>query len=513
LEFLPIPLNSRYASPAFSGIDMKNKKTSSTAESIANTFEWIITAFVLAFVFRAFVLEAFRIPTGSMADTLMGDHFRLRCTQCGYKYEYNFNPYVQIGNHTSVGSGYYKPFPSPRCPSCGFYEKPTLAASKSNGDRILVFKSLYQFEEPKRWDVFVFKNPTEPKINYIKRLVGKPGETIEIIDGDIYINGKIARKPPKVQEELWMPVYNNNYQPIQPLESRFNDHSWHQPFTNAEGSQWKWDPARPTEFSLTNDKINTMYYDARKGNDFRATYAYDNPHMYDYMPFCSDLMMKFSVKGNDKGLIGITLSKYKTIYNAVLYADGQMFIGKTNDNGELIELAKARMQTGWQGFVPVSFANVDHLLVFEAAGQKLTFDLGEDANAAGVRITDIRPQAAIFGSGNLTINNVQLYRDIYYMNTTGSQPILRGGEGNPFTLGKDEFFACGDNSPDSFDSRLWNVDGIGNNGSSYRQGIVPRDYLVGKAFFVYWPGGFRPGNFKFAIIPNVGKMRFIYGGK
>src|SRR5512142_1689317 len=62
------------------------------AEEIANAFEWLITAFILAFVFRAFVMESFRIPTGSMADTLMGAHFRLRCPECGYRYEYGFVP-------------------------------------------------------------------------------------------------------------------------------------------------------------------------------------------------------------------------------------------------------------------------------------------------------------------------------------------------------------------------------------------------------------------------------------
>ena len=84
----------------------------------------------------------------------------------------------------------------------------------ANGDRILVLKCIYQFIEPKRWDVIVFKNPPEPAINYIKRLIGLPGEKVQIIDGDIYIDDKIARKPAKIQKELWMPVYNNDYQPV-----------------------------------------------------------------------------------------------------------------------------------------------------------------------------------------------------------------------------------------------------------------------------------------------------------
>jgi hypothetical protein len=49
--------------------------------------------------------------------------------------------------------------------------------------------------------------------------------------------------------------------------------------------------------------------------------------------------------------------------------------------------------------------------------------------------------------------------------------------------------------------------------SDYRMGVVPRDYLVGKALFVYWPSGFKPfAEFPFGIVPNVGRMRFIYGG-
>ena len=69
-------------------INKSEHKKKDRVEEIANTFEWLITAFILAFVFRAFVMEAFRIPTGSMADTLKGAHFSLRCQQCGYKYDH-----------------------------------------------------------------------------------------------------------------------------------------------------------------------------------------------------------------------------------------------------------------------------------------------------------------------------------------------------------------------------------------------------------------------------------------
>jgi signal peptidase I len=486
-----------------------------TAESIANTFEWIITAFILAFVFRAFVLEAFRIPTGSMADTLMGDHFNIRCTQCGYSYEYNFNPYDHQTYKTAVGGGFYKLVPPPRCPSCGYYEKPDMSVPKSNGDRILVFKCIYQFAEPKRWDVIVFKNPTGPKENYIKRLIGKPGETVEIIDGDIYINDELVRKPPKVQDEMWMPIYNNNFQPIQPLEGRFNGHSWHQPFTNDSTSAWQFDRSRPVEFSLTSkpDKINIMFYDTQKGNDFRAGYAYGNPQYYKYLPFCSDLMMNFNAKRKENsGIIGIGLTKYQTLYKGWVDSAGMMVIEKIDSTGQTIELARKQIEPiGQNKDFFIQFSNTDRLLVLKIDKQELIYDLGTGKNDAGPRLGDIEPKALIFGSGYLTISNVTLYRDIHYIGTR-FENTLRAGEGNAFTLGEDEYFAMGDNSPDSADSRIWDIEGIGNNGKSYRIGVVPRDYMVGKAFFVYWPSGFRIGNSQLGIIPNAGRMRFIYGG-
>src|SRR5579862_1349252 len=63
----------------------------SVETSVKDTIESILVAFILAFIFRAFVVEAFVIPTGSMAPTLMGAHMRFRCPDCGYHFDVNFN--------------------------------------------------------------------------------------------------------------------------------------------------------------------------------------------------------------------------------------------------------------------------------------------------------------------------------------------------------------------------------------------------------------------------------------
>jgi len=482
---------------------------------IANTFEWLITAFVLAFIFRAFIMEAYRIPTGSMADTLMGAHFRLCCSQCGYEYEYGFRPERHRLPQDSIPHGHLRFYPS-QCPSCGYYQPTGGAMTVSNGDRILVLKCIYQFIEPRRWDVVVFKNPLEPTVNYIKRLIGRPEETVEIIDGDIYINGKISRKPAKVQQELWMPVYNNDFQPARPTEGSFNGHIWRRPLKAANGSKWEVNRQNPTEFLLDSlpDQINRLIYDDSAGNSFKAAYAYNEIEKYEIMPVCSDLMVRFYVNASEPaGQIGISLSKYESIYKGWVDLTGQMVIAKVLKDGSIVKLTCRQIRLLQQDKpVPMEFANVDHLLILEFGREKLTYDLGRLPEDAGARKSDIMPRVGIFGAGKIGLSHISLFKDIHYTAVDGPGGG-RASEGKPMRLAADEYFVLGDNSPSSADSRWWNQKGRGNNGLFYREGIVPHEYLVGKALFVYWPGGFKPfAKSRFSIIPNVGKMRLIYGG-
>ncbi len=196
-------------------------QTVATAQDTSTiaTLQSLIVAFVLAMTFRGFVTEGFVIPTGSMAPTLMGEHLYLHSDQTGYSY-----PADAKGSTNAP----------PACDPMLGRRYPLAATNPGTlrargGDRILVLKCLYPFAEPDRFDVVVFKNPTEPDgdaENYIKRLVGLPDEAIWLVDGDVFVAPassssdpgvyKIQRKPDHVQRAVWQPVHDSDYVPLHP---------------------------------------------------------------------------------------------------------------------------------------------------------------------------------------------------------------------------------------------------------------------------------------------------------
>lgn len=122
-----------------------------TVGELARTF---FVAILLTVIFRTFLFEPFNIPSSSMVPNLLvGDYLFVS------KYSYGYSRYS-----FPFGAG-------------GF------------DGRIMA-------EQPKRGDVIVFKLPTDTGIDYIKRLVGMPGDTIQMINGRLYINDEIVPREP-----------------------------------------------------------------------------------------------------------------------------------------------------------------------------------------------------------------------------------------------------------------------------------------------------------------------------
>jgi len=189
------------------------------------TVEAFVVAFILALLFRAFIAEAFVIPTGSMAPTLMGAHKDVICDQCQQRFQVGASKEREgpVQDLTVVAG---------ICPNCRYLNNLDLANTSDdgtfNGDRILVSKYAYAINEPERWDVIVFKFPGNPKQNYIKRLVGLPDETLTIRHGDIYVSpgdapeGKqILRKPADKLMAMAHHVYDTDKQSEYLIKSNF----------------------------------------------------------------------------------------------------------------------------------------------------------------------------------------------------------------------------------------------------------------------------------------------------
>jgi hypothetical protein len=303
------------------------------------------------------------------------------------------------------------------------------------------------------------------------------------------------------------------------MKGSFNGHTWRRPF-NFASSAWDQVPGRPNKFKLETEpgqSFDSLRYQTDEGNNFRVAYSYNDVDGYERHPFCSDLKVDYYFQQESRKVrIGAAVEKYDTIYLGWFDSvSGEIIIAEKKQGKGIVKLASKPVSKLPEGLARFEFASVDHLLLLKVGNEKLRYDHGRSPDSLGERNRTHQPEVSIIGQGSVSVSHTAIYKDIYYT----SRNSYRNGdagfatEGNPITLKEDQFFVLGDNSPNSEDGRWWSGKGLGNNGKMYRAGTVPREYLVGKALFVYWPNGFKPfKGFKLNLIPDVGKMRFIYGG-
>ncbi|MBI1313791.1 signal peptidase I [bacterium] len=158
---------------------------------------------IAVIVFRCFVLEGYIISTGSMAPTLLGYHKRVECPDCGFRFA--------VG--VAFDDGASDSQQSVRCPNCGQQHIDASHVPRNSGDQLLVFKEAFAFRDPNRWEIAVFLNPNDPTQAYVKRTIGRPGEKVQIHDGDVFINDERARKPYATQRSLRIPVFDDAHYP------------------------------------------------------------------------------------------------------------------------------------------------------------------------------------------------------------------------------------------------------------------------------------------------------------
>ena len=139
-----------------------------------------------------------RITGGSMALTLLGNHRDVICADCGFAFSCDA---AALPPGRAI------------CPNCGCANGGMDLLPDLDGDRLLVDRSAYHFRRPRRWEIVAFRHPREANKIVIKRVAGLPGESVQIQNGDVYIDGQIQRKTLDCQRSMAVEVYDAKYSP------------------------------------------------------------------------------------------------------------------------------------------------------------------------------------------------------------------------------------------------------------------------------------------------------------
>ena len=489
--------------------DLKNgvekKKIKKEKGFFRENIESILIAVALAFVLRFFVVEAFKIPTGSMAPTLLGVHKNVKCPNCNWKFKSNHN------------NNYVK------CSNC-FYKIHISDNGKKGGSRILVNKFSYDFGKPRRWDVAVFKYPfgdvscmscgfsasqsmmcekctNSPKKenfftskvnsffkrsfginqyhkvvckscntvgaiyceqcgstnvnvvrkNYIKRLIGLPEEKLQIVNGDIYVNDKIMRKPEKVQDSLWVPIFDSNYPAKQEIVENWE----------VQGDNW----------DISKDRLHLKKPDGIEQKSyitFKRAITDNSVYNSEITDVVSaDVLLAFDVTatGNSGG-ISILLEENGKSY--------EVFVRSREEKSEsYIKISGSIVASNSDAFIEpgnecrIEFSNADNEIILKLNDSVIfshTYDTDLSSLDGYTKSCKLR-----FGGINTdaVFEDILISRDVYY-SETGEWGVY-----DPVEIGEKQYFFLGDNSRNSNDSRYWK--------------FVPESNMVGRAFMVFWP--------------------------
>ncbi|MDX2038515.1 MAG: S26 family signal peptidase [Isosphaeraceae bacterium] len=544
-RIIPAPPNAVPEAPAPPAAKKEPQK-----ESLRDIVEQIVVAVILAVVIRGFVVEPFVIPTGSMAPTLMGRHLELTCEQCGHVYP------VGADERTE---GYVLAHPGEDKAICGNcrYLTRTPQEPRFKGDRILVMKFPYEFpflpgaSDPERWDVIVFHYPEEPETNYIKRMVGMPGEELKIVTGDLHARAadslepfRILRKPLEHQLAMQMPVYDDRRRPKALADDpqwrrwRAPAGGWSEPspgrfYSESSSSEWsslryhnlvpdpeQWDAvlrSRPLP-SLPRRSLITDFYsyngsttgDPRNPN---AAWLQSN--------WVGDLTIECRVESESaEGIVRLELVEAGVSNRCDIDLATGVAVLYHGDR----ELGKAETSLRGKTTADLRFANVDDRLTLWVSGstpfgEGLTYDDGPIAADFGPKIEDLDPVSISVKGGRVAVSDLVLHRDIYYTQEAGVPdaslpsgfgggdsewaPVMRmfellrdpqrfsramaGIPSRSFVIRPGNYMMMGDNSPRSSDSRMWGARDTRWTDGERSGWEVPRELMVGKAFYVYWP--------------------------
>ena len=533
-------------SPEDSAIPSSQKQPASTTYKVVELLQSLLIAFIFALIFRGFVIESFVIPTGSMAPTLLGQHWLIESNQ--------------TGTITPVGLGETQPDAS-RLRDWQISRDHGLGGHQSfrtrMGDRIVVVKYLFPFFVPDRFDVVVFKNPTIPfgdSANYIKRLVGMPGESIWLVDGDVFVKAEgedrfhIARKPRHIQEGVWQRVHDTQAEPVAPDDLV---RPWKgTPWIGRPESAWEGDGRGGLRCSIPGQ--STLTWDQ----------AHDGPDDWLAYNMLTPVRSRYNVSDL---LITATLVPDESTLSAELMIETRQhrFRFHVDDSSAGVSMwpigAPDGIVTVSEDIEAISAGNpvvmtcmhsdqALHLSINDRSVAELEYDWTpydrlvrtmagpdqQDRGLAAARLAHrLPPKPRIwwtFEGSPLTIPRITMDRDLYYrpstlqrMSRNWNEPTERHQDAvrmnrpaaathpdTVITLTDDQYFVLGDNSGRSLDGRLWGAPHpLVATQIDDTPFVVPRELLIGKAWLVYYPAPYAVADGGMGLVPDFGQIRFI----
>lgn len=413
----------------------------------------LVFAAVLYLILRHFAVEAFVIPTGSMAPTLYGNNFRTVCERCDFPFAVGLREGEKPTGLTT--------YPV-KCPSCAVQgaARPTRV---TDGNKILVNKLLYKLRRPRRWEVVVFRWPEGPDQAFIKRLVGLPGETLRVIDGDLYADGELQRKPDDLMDVLWLPWLDAAYA-----------------YDGATADQWRaapgWDLSDKTGRRLVATGPGPAWLEHARLIKDETSYNADRGDGLDPV---SDVRVAATVSPA-AGATAVKLVIREAWHDATREVVATFPVGAGQGTftleagGKLLgQATRAALPAGRTTRVTLAYHDDRaRLLVGDdevvAANDDAATPRVDDEDAPA-RLGDRTVRVLLGAVGPVAFLDPRIDRDIHYTVAGGRNDPGKG----PVKVPDDGFFCMGDNSASSSDSRAW--------------GFVREGHLLGRAFYVWWP--------------------------
>lgn len=402
------------------------------------------------------LVRTVRIDGGSMAETFCGTHFRITCGDCGiiFRCDGDFFP----ADRRAV------------CPSCGFRDNELRDKELRRGDRVLVDSWPYLWSSPRRGDVVMLAEPQFQTARYqdyaIKRIVGLPGDSVSLSEGDLWINSRRQKKTLREMRELAVLVHNNDHLPGSlPNFPRWRAASL-QSGWRAVGKELRLVPAA----ALAKD-LDWLTYEHWRcdGNPLPRTDpavvfdndGYNQAQTRELNPV-HDLMLSCRARFAENTEFVMQLRDEEAVMRVRLDLRRSLAIASIDDR----PATSVGLPSDLAGrTIDLQAALIDGDLLLAIDGRILLCvpyqrpPLSNRQHDASSRL-----QIAAAG-GPAELAQLSVYRDIYYYGPRGEDNLASQG---PLRAG--HFLLLGDNPPISIDSRHWPGSGL------------PRQHILGKVF-------------------------------